>query len=127
MDLNTLISNIVPSTAALVAIIGGFLISRVIITLSSGKTGVKRKLNEVKNDVFAKEEMFKKIEQDILDEDAEDFIDYNYKDPLFNEKYFEEIVGIEGFRNRSLVKEFSDGRIRCCLLFQKKVSVLLKD
>ena len=127
MDLNTLISNIVTSTAALVAIIGGFLISRVIITLSSGKTGVKRKLNEVKNDVFAKEEMFKKIEQDILDEDAEDFIDYNYKDLLFNEKYFEEIVGIEGFRNRSLVKEFSDGRIRCCLLFQKKVSVLLKD
>jgi hypothetical protein len=127
MDLNTLISNIVTSTAALVAIIGGFLISRVIITLSSGKTGVKRKLNEVKNDVFAKEEMFKKIEQDILDEDAEDFIDYNYKDLLFNEKYFEEIVGIEGFRNRILVKEFSDGRIKCCLLFQKKVSVLLKD
>jgi hypothetical protein len=127
MDLNTLISNIVTSTAALVAIIGGFLISRVIITLSSEKTGVKRKLNEVKNGVFAKEEMFKKIEQDILDEDAEDFIDYNYKDLLFNEKSFEEIVGIEGFRNRILVKEFSDGRIKCCLLFQKKVSVLLKD
>ncbi len=88
MDLNTLISNIVTSTAALVAIIGGFLISRVIITLSSGKTGVKRKLNEVKNDVFTKEEMFKKIEKDILDEDAEDFIDYNYKDLLFNEIYF---------------------------------------
>ena len=52
----------------------------------------------MKNDVFAIEEMIKKIEQDILDEDAEDFIDYNYKDLLFNEKCFEEIVGIEGFR-----------------------------
>lgn len=100
MDLNTLISTIVTSTAALVAIIGGFLISRV-ITLSSEQTGVKRKLNEIKNDIFAKGEMLKKIEQDLLDEDAEDFIDYNYTDLLFNEKSFEEIVGIEGFRNRS--------------------------
>ena len=66
--MNTLISTIVISTAAVVAFIGGFLISRV-ITLSSVQTGVERKLKEVKNDVFAKEEMIKKIEQDILIEE----------------------------------------------------------
>jgi hypothetical protein len=48
MDLNTLISNIVTSTAALVAIIGGFLISRVIITLSSEKNGCEKEIERSK-------------------------------------------------------------------------------
>ncbi|WP_263406693.1 hypothetical protein [Niallia endozanthoxylica] len=39
MDLNSLITTIISSSAALVAIIGGFLVSRV-IALSSEQTGI---------------------------------------------------------------------------------------
>jgi len=43
MDLNGLINTIIASTAALVAIIGGFLVSRV-LALSSERVAVERSL-----------------------------------------------------------------------------------
>src|SRR5699024_3830435 len=56
MNLEVLISTIVTSTAALIAIIGGFLVSRV-ITLSSEQNGINRKLRELNNEINAKKNL----------------------------------------------------------------------
>ncbi|WP_186579773.1 hypothetical protein [Aquibacillus kalidii] len=48
-----LLSTIIISTAALVAIIGGFLESRIIST-SSDQNGIKRKIREINNELVAK-------------------------------------------------------------------------
>ena len=53
MDLNGLISTIISSTAALVAIIGGFLVSRV-ITLSGEKNGILKKIKEIDKELDIK-------------------------------------------------------------------------
>lgn len=58
MDLNGLISTIISSTAALVAIIGGFLVSRV-ISLSSEKNSIVRRLREINNDLKSKKRVVK--------------------------------------------------------------------
>jgi hypothetical protein len=76
MDLNGLISTITTSTAALVAIIGGFLVSRV-ISLSSEQTGIKRKVREVKNDLMAKKELLQNVENYLLYDDAKQFLKDN--------------------------------------------------
>jgi hypothetical protein len=101
MDLNTLIATIVTATAALVAIIGGFLVSRV-LTLSSEQTGIKRKIREINNDIYAKQEMLKRLEKNILDEDAEDFILDNYKDLVFMGKSLEDILLEDKYTSRNL-------------------------
>ncbi|TYS14281.1 hypothetical protein FZC78_19185 [Rossellomorea vietnamensis] len=49
MDLNILITTIVTSTAALVAIIGGFLVSR-IISLSSEQNAAEKRLQEIEEE-----------------------------------------------------------------------------
>lgn len=100
IDLNTLISTIITATAALVAIIGGFLISRV-ITLSSEQTGIKRRLKEINNEVIAKEEMLNRLEQTLLDEDGVDFIEGNYEELAFNRKTIEDLLEAEDFRGRT--------------------------
>lgn len=61
MDLNILISTIITATAALVAIIGGFLVSRV-ITMASEKQSIERRLKEIDNDLKIKKEMLDNIE-----------------------------------------------------------------
>jgi len=68
MDLNILISTIVTATAALVAIIGGFLVSRV-ITMASERKGIER-IRELKNDLSAKRKMYDRAELVLLNEDA---------------------------------------------------------
>ncbi|WP_440969653.1 hypothetical protein ACSS6N_15105 [Peribacillus frigoritolerans] len=73
MDLNTLISTIIASTAGLVAIIGGFLVSRV-ISLSSEQTGIKRRIREINNDLHARKELVENIEAFLLDDDVQEFI-----------------------------------------------------
>ncbi|WP_413327104.1 hypothetical protein ACL6ER_09555 [Bacillus inaquosorum] len=76
MDLNGLISTITTSTAALVAIIGGFLVSRV-ISLSSEQTGIKRRIREIDNDLLAKKELLQNVEDYLLEDDAIDFLEDN--------------------------------------------------
>ncbi|MCA1012820.1 hypothetical protein [Halobacillus halophilus] len=74
MDLDSLLTTVITSTAALVAIIGGFLVSRV-ISISSEQSSVKRKLREFNNDIKTKEDLLKQVETYLFQEDLNDFID----------------------------------------------------
>lgn len=106
MDLNQLITTIVTATAALTAIIGGFLISRV-ITLSSEQSGIRRRLREINIDIKAKEQLYIEVEKNLLEEDREDFV-YEYHEDLIISTIPLEVVleGQDGvFRGRS-AKEF---------------------
>ncbi len=102
MDLNQLITTIVTATAALTAIIGGFLISRV-ITLSSEQSGIRRRLREINIDITAKEQLYIEAEKNLLEEDREDFV-YEYYEDLTISKTPLKVV-LEGqeevFRGRS--------------------------
>lgn len=78
MDLNILISSIITGTSALVAIIGGFLVSRV-ISLSSERSAIERRLREINNDISIKEEKYDRSVDLLLEEDADDFILEHYE------------------------------------------------
>lgn len=78
-NLNDLVMTIIAATAGLVAIIGGFLVSRV-IAIASEQNGIKRRIREVKNDLIAKREMKENAEKYLLDDDLNDFVsDENIK------------------------------------------------
>lgn len=97
MDLNTLISTIVTSTAALVAIIGGFLVSRV-ISISSEQNGIKRKIREIDNDLIAKKEIKANIEKYLFEDDLNDFMSKkNIKRLVLYSKSLEEIIEEDEF------------------------------
>jgi hypothetical protein len=91
MDLGILISTIITSTAALVAIIGGFLVSRV-ITLSGEKSAIQRKIWEVEKEIDIKKGMFESAKQEVEEEDIDDFFRYYAEDVLFNQKSVENIL-----------------------------------
>src|SRR5699024_9027209 len=90
MNLETLISTIVTSTAALIAIIGGFLVSRV-ITLSSEQNGINRKLRELNNEINAKKDVLAQVSKYIISEDAFDFISDNVYELSRGESSLEKI------------------------------------
>ncbi|MCD5324763.1 MULTISPECIES: hypothetical protein [Pontibacillus] len=90
MKMEVLITTIATSTAALVAIIGGFLVSRV-LTLSSEQSGILRKVREISKDIQAKKQLLTTIDKQLLDLDAEDFIQEHYK-RLISEQDFEAIL-----------------------------------
>jgi hypothetical protein len=91
MDLNILISTIIAATSALVAIIGGFLVSRV-LSLSSERVGIERKLREIENDISAKKDMLERVNTALLEEDVNDFIKDNCKKILLEDKTLEQII-----------------------------------
>lgn len=91
MDLNILIATTVTATAALIAIIGGFLISRV-ITLSSEQNGIRRRLREIKLSAQTQEHLLAEIEENLLAEDQEDFILDNYVELIFDKIPLEELL-----------------------------------
>ena len=91
MDLNILISTIITATAALVAIIGGFLVSRV-ITLAGEKQSIERRLKEIDNDLKIKTEMLENIENIILEEEINDFIIENCEDLITENKTPQELL-----------------------------------
>lgn len=101
MDLNILISTIVTATAALVAIIGGFLVSRV-ITMSSERKGIERRVREIRNDLLAKRDIYENAEEILLEEDVDDFIRDNLEELVKREKTLEEIVEDDDYNNRSI-------------------------
>lgn len=101
MDLNILISTIVTATAALVAIIGGFLVSRV-ITMVSERKGIERRVRELENDLSAKRKMYEKAEQVLLDEDAEDFVRDNLEELISKERNIDEIIQNDTYNYRSI-------------------------
>lgn len=91
MDLNGLISTIITATSALVAIIGGFLVSRV-ITLSGERSAIERRLKEINNDLITKQKMLEQIEKDFLEEEIEDFINDYCEEIIIEEKSIQEIL-----------------------------------
>jgi hypothetical protein len=91
LDLNGLISTIISSTAALVAIIGGFLVSRV-ISLSSEKNSIVRRLREINNDLKSKKELLNTIEIDLLEDDIDSFINEYSKEIIIENKPFDELL-----------------------------------
>lgn len=108
MDLNTLISTIIASTAGLVAIIGGFLVSRV-ISLSSEQTGIKRRIREINNDLHARKELVENIEAFLLDDDVQEFIKDNIMKILNGDPLSEIIDDDEyNFRTEEELQPFID-------------------
>ena len=91
MDLNGLISTIVSSTAALVAIIGGFLVSRV-ITLASEKNGILKKIKEIDKELDIKISFYDSAREVVQNEDIDDFVNEYAEDILFHQKSVEEIM-----------------------------------
>ncbi|ERN51620.1 hypothetical protein [Alkalihalophilus marmarensis] len=96
MDLNNLISTIITSTAALVAIIGGFLVSRV-ISLASEQNSVIRKIKEIDNDLIAKKEIINSVEKYLFEDDLNHFVSsYNIR-KIYQDRSLKEIVEEDHF------------------------------
>lgn len=91
IDLNNLITTIISATAALVAIIGGFLVSRV-ITLSSEKNAIVRRLREIDSELSNKQEMLHRIELILLEDDIDDFINDHAEDILIYGKSVQDVL-----------------------------------
>lgn len=85
MDLNLLISTVITATAALIAIIGGFLISRV-ITLSSEQNGIRRKIREIELEIATKVQLFNTVSKSLLEEDQENFVSNNSSELITSKK-----------------------------------------
>ncbi|MFP3356272.1 hypothetical protein R0K17_02825 [Planococcus sp. SIMBA_143] len=99
MDLNDLIMTIVTATAALIAVIGGFLISRV-ITLASEQTGIRRKLAESRSDIMHKRLFLLELKEEVLAEDGDEFVQEFYQKIIFEEKTVEQILEEEDYKER---------------------------
>lgn len=91
MDLTSLISTIISSTAALVAIIGGFLVSRV-ISLSNDQSFLKRKIEEIDITIDSKNELVDSITKYLFEEDLDDFVTKKNMKLLINNYSLEEII-----------------------------------
>jgi uncharacterized protein (DUF342 family) len=100
MDLNILISTIVTATAALVAIIGGFLVSRV-ITMVSERKSIERRIKRLKNDLSSKKEIYEKAEQALLEEDADEFILQYLEELIDAQNSFTTIIKMNNYVTRS--------------------------
>jgi len=113
ISLEILITTIITSTAALVAIIGGFLVSRV-ITLSSEQNGIQRRIKEIDNEISTREEVLSEIETYLLNQDALNFIEDNARDIVEKQKSIEEIIKTDEYTERKLeelkpfVKDFEE-------------------
>lgn len=94
MDLNGLINTIIASTAALVAIIGGFLVSRV-LALSSERVSVERRFNEIINDLYLKQKMLGDVKEIIFEEDVKEFVEDNHKELLLLDSSYKSLFEIE--------------------------------
>jgi hypothetical protein len=102
MNLDILLTTVITSTAALVAIIGGFLVSRV-ISIASEQSGVKRKLREINNDIRAKEGLIEKANLYLFEDDLADFVeDRSVIRGLLDGKSLERIVREEEFELLSI-------------------------
>jgi len=101
LDLSNLISTIITATAALVAIMGGFLVSRV-ITLASERNAVIRRLRIADEEIKAKKEILDDLKRIITEDDAEGFIENNAEE-IFHDAPISAILKSEG--NHSLTEE----------------------
>lgn len=91
MDLTSLISAIISATAALVAIIGGFLVSRV-ISISNDQSFLKRTIDGLKTDIKHKKELLKEVNTYLFEDDLEDFVTKDNLTLLLKGRKLEEII-----------------------------------
>ncbi|MEK4626558.1 hypothetical protein MKY06_30135 [Priestia sp. FSL P4-0332] len=132
MDLNGLINTIIASTAALVAIIGGFLVSRV-LALSSERVAVERRFNEINNNLRIKEEMLKETVHYIFEEDLNDFFKDNCEKVLWGQIPLQEIVeedeytALTGEEIEPYVEEFKSLESELKLLIKNNSSNVTSD
>ncbi|MGE7876178.1 hypothetical protein [Peribacillus muralis] len=89
--MNDLITTIIAATAGLVAIIGGFLVSRV-IAIASEQNGIKRRIREIKNDLLAKREIKDTAEKFLFEDDLNDFVSEDNIARIIGDKTLEEII-----------------------------------
>jgi hypothetical protein len=73
-DPNWLLSTIVQSSAAFVAIVAGFIISR-LLALSSERSGIQARIRDLELQVSIKTENIDSLEKSLLTWDAEDFLE----------------------------------------------------
>lgn len=99
--MDALITTIITSTAALTAIIGGFLVSRV-ITLSSEQNGINRKIRELTNEIDAKQDMLNEVTNYIIRDDAFNFIIDNVDDLSTSDLPLEEIHKNDQYKELSI-------------------------
>lgn len=62
MDLNVLLTTVITATAALVAILGGFLVSRV-ITLANDKSQIEKKIFELNGEIKIKKQRIQELDE----------------------------------------------------------------
>jgi len=79
------LSTVAQSSAAIIAIIGGFIVTK-LIQLSSSQNGLKNRLNEVANLIALKEKEITGLKKTIFELDTESFI----------EEYIDRIIESEG-------------------------------
>lgn len=91
MDLTSLISAIISATAALVAIIGGFLVSRV-ISISNDQSFLQRIIDGLKTDIKHKKELLEEVNTYLFEDDLEDFVTEDNLTLLLEGKKLEEII-----------------------------------
>lgn len=91
MDLNILITTIVAATSVLVAIIGGFLVSKV-ISLSSERVATQNRLTEINNNITIKKNLLDKVNKWLLWDNADNFIRDNHEKLYHNIKPLEKLI-----------------------------------
>lgn len=91
MDLTSLISTIISSTAALVAIIGWLLVSRV-ISLSNDQSFLKRKIDEINISIESKTDLVNSITKFLFEDDLDDFVTKDNMKLLIKDYSLEEII-----------------------------------
>lgn len=74
MDYNWLLSTSAQSAAAIVAIVAGFILSRV-LSLSADRSGIESRLNDIRNNLRFKSTELKEISERIVRWDAQDFLE----------------------------------------------------
>ncbi|WP_458352413.1 hypothetical protein [Peribacillus frigoritolerans] len=89
--LNDLITTIIAATAGLVAIIGGFLVSRV-IAIASEQNGIKRRIKEIDNDRIAKKDMLANAIEFLFQDDLNDFVSKDNIKRIIHGKTLEEVI-----------------------------------
>lgn len=91
MDLTSLINTIITSVAALVAIIGGLLVSRV-ISLANDQHFIKRQLGDINIKIKHKKQLHRKLAEYLFEDDLDDFVTLENLKLLLRERSLKEIV-----------------------------------
>lgn len=102
MDYNWLFSATAQCSAAIVAILGGFIASR-LLSINSERRELSIKISDVDDEIIHKEKRIKELEEWLLEEDSEDFIRSKF-DELVAEKSIENVYTVAESYERDIDK-----------------------